>query len=164
MLERGRVHDRSGAVSDTDIRRQIDEEHLRLLRIGYLVSGSVSAMFALLPLLYAAFGVFIAGSLPGPGPSRASEADPRLFGWLFAAFGLAFFFVLAGNAVLKFFVARAIGRRRLHTFCLVGAALTCLGIPWGTVIGVLTFMVLERPSVKALFGAGPAPGEIPPSL
>jgi len=50
------------------------------------------------------------------------------------------------------------------------AALTCLGIPWGTVLGVCTFLVLERPSVAALFptpaeggAAGGAPVPAPPS-
>jgi hypothetical protein len=33
-----------------------------------------------------------------------------------------------------------------------------LGIPWGTVLGVLSFLVLERPGVKALFAL---PGESP---
>jgi len=30
-----------------------------------------------------------------------------------------------------------------------------MGFPWGTVLGILSFIVLERPGVKALFVAAP---------
>lgn len=143
-------------MTDEELRRGIDEEHLRLLRIGYLVSGIVSAVFSILPLFYVAMGVFFASTLPAPARPGAADVDPRLFGWFFAAAGVGFFLFLAAGAALKLVVARAIGRRRMHTLCLVGAAWTCLGIPWGTVLGVLTFVVLERPGVKTLFSTGTA--------
>jgi hypothetical protein len=103
-----RVEPSSEAI-DPEVRRRIDEEHLRLLRIGYLVSGILNAVFSIF---------------------------------------------LAAGVVLKLAVASAIRRRRGHTLCLVGAAWTCLGIPWETVLGLLTFVVLERPGVRALFSTG----------
>jgi len=144
-------------VSDPDSRRILDEEHLRLLRLGYLVSGAMSALFAALPLLYVAFGIAFVRGISTSVSSRA-DLDPRLFGWAFVAIGVSLFVFAAGNAVMKLAAARAIARRRRHTFCLVAAALTMLGIPWGTVLGVLSFLVLERPGVKALFAL---PGESP---
>jgi hypothetical protein len=33
----------------------------------------------------------------------------------------------------------------------VTAAISCLEVPYGTLLGVLTFMVMARPSVRALF-------------
>jgi hypothetical protein len=139
-------------VIDEEARRIVDEEHLRLLRIGYLVSGAMSAVFAAFPLFYVALGVAVVRGISTSLPVRA-DLDPRFFGWIFVAVGLSLFFFLAGNAVTKLAAARAIGQRRMHTFCLVTAALTTLGIPWGTVLGILSFIVLERPSVKALFAA-----------
>jgi len=144
----------SGAT-DPEVGRRIDEEHLRLLRIGYLVSGILSAVFSIFPLLYVGIGLFFASSLPVSARPGSAEVDPRLFGWLFAAIGVGAFLFLAAGAALKLAVAGAIRRRRAHTLCLVGAAWTCLGIPWGTVLGVLTFVVLERPGVRALFSTGP---------
>jgi len=132
----------------------VDEEHLRLLRIGYLVSGATSALFSAFPLFYVAFGVAIVGGVSSPFPGRA-DIDPRFIGWIFVAAGISLFLFLAGSAALKLVAARAIGRRRMHTFCLVTAALTTMGFPWGTVLGILSFIVLERPGVKALFVAAP---------
>jgi hypothetical protein len=145
-------------VNDPDVRRIVDEEHLRLLRIGYLVSGATSALFSAFPLFYVAFGVAIVGGvsspLSSPFPGRG-DLDPRFIGWIFVAAGVSLFLFLAGSAALKLAAARAIGRRRMHTFCLVTAALTTMGFPWGTVLGILSFIVLERPGVKALFVAAP---------
>ncbi|HWC65331.1 MAG TPA: hypothetical protein VG777_04545 [Thermoanaerobaculia bacterium] len=143
-------------MNDPAVQKVLDEEHLRLLRIGYLISGAMSALFAVLPLGYVAIGTFFVRGIAGSFRS-SSDVDPSLFGWIFVAVGLSLFVFLAGNAALKLAAARAIGRRRSHGFCLIAAALTVLGIPWGTVLGVLSFMVLERPSVKALFDAAPLP-------
>lgn len=149
-------------MDDPAVRRALDEEHLRLLRLGYLLSGALSAIFAVFPLFYVAMGLFfVGGGTPG---TRGLGRDPAMFGWLFVAFGLVFFVWLAGTAALKLAAARAIGKRRMHTFCLVAAAVTTLGIPWGTVLGVLSFLVLERPGVKTLFGPPATPSRsTPPS-
>jgi hypothetical protein len=60
-----------------------------------------------------------------------------LFGWAFA-----FCMILAG---------RSLAARRRYTFCIVMAAIGCLFMPFGTVLGVFSVIVLLRPSVKELF-------------
>jgi hypothetical protein len=148
-------------MTELEVQRRIDEEHLRLLRIGYLVSGTVSAVFAVFPLFYVGMGILFASALPGSARPGTGDLDPRVFGWLFAAIGIGLFVFLAAGAAFKFVVARAIQRRRMHTLCLIGAAWTCLGIPWGTVLGILTFIVLERPGVKSLFSPARSPAADP---
>ena len=44
--------------------------------------------------------------------------------------------------------------------CQITAGLSCLEIPYGTVLGALTFVVLARPSVAALFRGAPDPGAV----
>jgi hypothetical protein len=61
-----------------------------------------------------------------------------LGGWTYAAAMLA--------------AGRALARRRLYSFCLAMAGVSCVFAPLGTVLGVFTLIVLMRPSVKALFG------------
>jgi len=41
--------------------------------------------------------------------------------------------------------------RRHRTFSMAIAALDCLHIPFGTILGILTFIVLGRDSVRALY-------------
>jgi hypothetical protein len=120
----------------------------------------MSALFAAFPLVYVAIGIVAVRGISRP-PGLSPDLDPRFFGWLFVAIGLSISFFLAVNAVLKLAAARAIGQRRMHTLCLMTAALTTLGIPWGTVLGVLSFVVLERPTVKALFGLPSRPSNAP---
>lgn len=54
-------------------------------------------------------------------------------------------------AVCVILAGRFIVRRKHYIFCLVIASLNCLFMPFGTILGVFTIVVLIRPSVKALF-------------
>ena len=53
----------------------------------------------------------------------------------------------------KFRVAKALRERTMRTFCIVVAVITMLGIPFGTLLGILTLLVLGRPSVERSFDA-----------
>jgi len=144
-----------------DVSRQtiVDEEHLKLLSIGYMVSAGTTALFSLLGLLYVFLGVVI-GTTVSKIPAKAGEQPPPTFaGWIFIVVGLVFFCVAVSFAIAKFYVASCIKGRKARTFCLVVAAIGCLEVPYGTVLGVFTFLVLERDSIKHLFSvpvsAGP---------
>ena len=52
-----------------------------------------------------------------------------------------------------FLVGRGLAQRKRYMFCLVVACVECLFMPFGTVLGVFTIIVLSRDSVKALFGS-----------
>lgn len=146
-------------MNETERQQVVDEEHLKLLRVGFIVSGVMDVLFAFFPLIYVLFGIFIAASVPAPRPG---EPNPALFGIIFVVIGLLVsgFFALQGG--LKLFSARAIARREHRTLCYVAAGLSCLSVPWGTVLGVLAFMVLTRETVGAKFDRGPEQLAPPP--
>ena len=137
----------------------IDDEHLRLLGIGYYVSAAITALFSLLGLMYAAIGFFVgaAATHAARNVSEASESTgnanvaPEWFGVLFGVIGLVIFVVALAIAGAKVYTAICLKRRKGRTFCLVVAAISCLEMPWGTLIGVFTIIVLERPTVARLF-------------
>jgi hypothetical protein len=54
-------------------------------------------------------------------------------------------------AVCVILAGRYITKRRHYIFCLVIASLNCLFMPFGTILGVFTIVILMRPSVKELF-------------
>ena len=54
---------------------------------------------------------------------------------------------------MSWFYHLKIGNKLLCAFSLVIAALCCLNMPLGTVLGVFTFIVLTRDSVKAQYAA-----------
>lgn len=138
----------------------LDTEHLRLLRIGYLVAAGADALFALFPLIYVVIGIFMAAGMPEP--TRPGQPSPALFGLFFVIFGLVISLFLGAQAALKFFTARAIERRGSRTLCMVTGGLSCLQLPWGALLGISTFMLLSRPSVKELFEPTTSHAATPP--
>jgi len=142
---------------DTPEERQavIDDEHLKLLSIAYVIAGAINAFFSVFGLLYALMGAFI-GSAIARFLSQPGQPPPELMGWFFGIFGLAIFISMVALAALKFLAAHRIKARRSRTLCMVVAALTCFGVPYGTALGVWTLIVLSRPSVARLFESQPA--------
>ena len=57
-------------------------------------------------------------------------------------------------ASMVILTGRFLATRRHHMFCLVIGCVECLSMPFGTVLGVFTIIVLSKESVKQLF-AGP---------
>src|SRR6266446_8300932 len=135
-----------------DLERQhaIDEEHLKLLRIGYFVSAGINAMYSLMGLLYATIGLWFR-FVPRAATSQKPDEMPPEFGWFIVVFGLCMLVLLLGLAALKCRAARCLAERRGRAFCMVLAAVCCVGFPYGTLLSVFTFLVLGRPSVAALF-------------
>jgi hypothetical protein len=139
------------APTDSELRQSIlDEEHLKLLGLGYLVSAILSAGFSLLGLFYGAMGL-VFGRAIAEAPATTGQPPPEFLGWFFAVFGVAFFIVMITAATLKFLTYRWLAQRRHRVFCMVVAGFGCLEVPYGTALGVCTFLVLNRRSVENAF-------------
>lgn len=134
-----------------------DADHLRLLSIFHYVVAGITALFSLFPLIHLVMGLaIVTGHLPMESEQGNDPFDPRLFGWFFVAFAGAF---IAGGLTLAGFMAyagRCLAQRRRHVLCMVVAGISCCFMPFGTVLGVFTLIVLVRPSVKAAFVGVPA--------
>jgi hypothetical protein len=137
----------------------IDAEHLRLLSIGYLISAGFNALFMLFGLLYVFIGAMVSEMLRLSPQANASpgQPPPAFFGWIFAGIGLMFFVIGLAFAILKFCAASNLKHRRSRVFCMVVAGLTCLEFPYGTALGVCSFITLGRESVIRLFQMNAAP-------
>lgn len=123
----------------------LDAEHLRLLRIAWLVEGWFHCAFALFPLIHITFGILLlTGVFPG-------NDQTRFMGLFFLIIGVCISSMFAAIGILGLLTARRLRERRWRTFCLVMAALNCLSIPYGTAIGIFTIVVLQRPSVAGQF-------------
>jgi hypothetical protein len=100
-------------------------------------------------IIHVTFGLvmIIAPQVFGHGNDR----PPAFIGWVFVIFGS--FFILLGwiFAALTLIAGRCMARMRHWTFCFVRACVECLSVPFGTVLGVFTILVLNRGSVRALF-------------
>jgi uncharacterized membrane protein YozB (DUF420 family) len=130
--------------------RSIDEDHLNLLSIFYFVSAGLSllgilALFADFVFLHFFFSnpAFMGNQKGGPPP----VAVFRFFLVFFVFFGALLVLLAILNVMSGFFL-----RERKHrTFSLVIAAIDCMQFPLGTALGVFTFIVLTRESVRKLY-------------
>src|SRR5262249_50385086 len=94
------------AVSEEQ--RIIDAEHLRLLRLGYFISGGVTAFFAAFGIPYMCMGL-VFGTLSSRFPQAPGQPPPPEFvGWFFAIIGFAVTSLGTTVAVLKLRVARCL--------------------------------------------------------
>jgi len=131
-----------------------DEEHLKLLSIFHYVAGGITGFVACIPIIHLIMGIVMLAV----GLTEAS-ADERLpvfiFGFMFIL--IPVLFILCGwtLAVCLIISGRNLARKRRYTFCFVIACISCLLMPYGTVLGVFTIIVLMRPTVKELFGVSP---------
>jgi len=131
-----------------------DAEHLRLLSVFHYVCAGMAALFACFPVLHLALGLVMVFRPEAFGSH--GEPPPAFFGWFFVIFASAF--MLAGwtFAVLVAYAGRCLAKRTKYLYCFVIAAVACMFMPIGTVLGVFTIIVLMRPTVKEMFSPTPA--------
>lgn len=128
-----------------------DEQHLNLLSVFHYVAGGLAGLFAFFPIFHLIFGlviIIVPGAFDGEGGS-----PPALIGWFFVLFAAVFMtigWVFAGFVIAA---GRGLAKRRRYFFCLVMAGIECIFMPFGTVLGVFTIIVLMRDSVKEIFAA-----------
>jgi len=138
-----------------------DEENLRLLSIFHYVVAALSGLFSFFPLIYVAIGALMLCGRLNP-----SHPDPMLrpMGWMIIAIGTLFFLMGLAFVLCVALAGRYLSRHRHYLFCLVVAAFSCLLMPFGTVLGVFTIIVLQKESVRQLFGhASSSPPAAPSS-
>lgn len=126
-----------------------DEENLRILSVFHYVVAGLGGLFSLLSLFYITMGMLmLSGRMANPN----GEPADRVFGGLFVAMGTMFLVVGLGISLCIALAGRYLSQRRRYMFCLVIAALCCAFFPFGTVLGVFTIVVLQKESVRQLFG------------
>lgn len=167
------------ALSVSEEQLVILRERLRLLSIGYYIRGGITAAFASLFVIYAIFmfgmtlipdaawadnakrqaasptpNVYSASVTPSPTPS---QAPPKVFFRIIAAiFG---FLVLLGWTLggLTAYAGWCIQKRRHKVLIYIVAAFNCVFVPYGTLLGVATIIVLSSTAGRLEFQSPPTP-------
>ncbi|CAN5449303.1 hypothetical protein BH09VER1_BH09VER1_35770 [soil metagenome] len=157
----------------------VTRERLRLLSLGYKISGVIGVVMVSFLLFHLVIFTTISFLPPTaftpPAKSSSSQVEsgsrvepssPRhdalfpffIFRIVAGVIGLV---ILSGwiLGALTFYAGHCLARRQHRTFIQVMAALNCLWIPYGTLLGVFTFIVLNTPEAEAEF-----PAMAPPPL
>jgi hypothetical protein len=117
--------------------------------------GGLTALGALgVAGYFALFGLVLSAASSASGPGH--EQPPAFLGGFFFAVGAVAFLITAVCAGLSIYAGLCLQRKQNPTLIYVAAALNCLHVPLGTALGVFTFVVMSRPSVKALFDGSAA--------
>jgi hypothetical protein len=148
----------------------IARERLRILMIGFYVRGGMMFAFGCFFLIYVAFFLgfsfmpesawtqprpsasAIPFTWPTPTPHPANQDAPpvvvfRIMACVFAAVTLLVWSVGGVTA----YAGRCIQKRRRKLLIYVMAGLNCLFVPYGTLLGVFTFIVLGSPAATQEF-------------
>jgi cytochrome bd-type quinol oxidase subunit 2 len=134
-----------------------DTEHLRLLAIVHYIVAGLGALCSFFPLIYATIGAIVIFAARHQTPKPDEELPPEFVGWIFVAAGLLLFLLGLTMAICILTAGLSLANRRRYWFAFVVACLECLFVPFGTILGVFTIIVLSRESVKALFATAPVP-------
>jgi len=128
-----------------------DREHLQLLAIFHYVVAGLAALFSFFPLLYTTVGaVFIFAARHGTA-KPGEDLPPEFLGWIFAVLGSLLFLIGIAMAICILIAGRSLALRKRYSFAFVMACIECLFIPFGTILGAFTVVVLSRESVRELF-------------
>lgn len=125
------------------------KHHLSVLSALHYVFGALQCLVGL-----ALLGVVLVGGFLNSDwlSAQAEVPPPAWVGGLLQTVGWVLFFLVEAWGVLNLVSARAISMRRQRTLSMVTAALNCLTIPLGLVLGIYTFITLSDPEVRAAYG------------
>lgn len=123
-----------------------DEQQLDLLGIFHFVYAGLIALFSCIPIFHVMIGLAILAGVFGSDAPPFPGLILMVLGWGFILTGWTL-------AILIAFAGRCLRRRRRRVYCLVVAALECLFVPLGTILGVFTLIVLEKDAVRKRFAA-----------
>jgi hypothetical protein len=144
--------------------RVADQQHLQLLCIFHFVVAGLAVLgMAFLFIHYMMFSTFFANphmweQAQQQAQQHGQPAPPfnpadffKAFIWFYLFFGIIALLAAVGNIISGLFLRK----RKNRMFSLVIAGLDCLQVPFGTVLGVFTIIVLVRPSVAELYDSNP---------
>ncbi|HEY9174662.1 MAG TPA: hypothetical protein VI136_20440 [Verrucomicrobiae bacterium] len=129
------------------------QEHLRLVAIFHYVFAGMVALIACIPFIHVALGLVLLFA-PRSFPGGHGPPPPAFLGLILVVAGGLAIVVGWTAAGLLAFAGRCLMQRRRHLFCMVMAAMACLFVPLGTVLGVFTIVLLAKPEVQAAFKPG----------
>jgi len=131
---------------------QADTEHLKLLSIFHTVMAIALALFGLFPIIHLLVGLGFLFGVEGLAPSGGEPFPEVLFGVMFTVIPLVIILVMEGLAVAVAVAGARLRARRSWMLCVVVAGLSVMLMPpIGTVLGVFSLIVLNRPAVRQAF-------------
>lgn len=129
--------------------RAKDESDLNTLSVLHYVWSALLGCSAFGIVGY--FVVVAAFVVNAPSSPHGRPADQEMVAGIMMVIGVVMGVLMIPLFVLHLMAAAALKKRTRYMLAMVMSGFTCLSVPLGTGLGIWTIMVLQRPSVKALF-------------
>lgn len=125
--------------------------YLDILAIFHLVVGVIAGLFSCFPLINLSVGLSMLSEIPKTIARGELFSPFAMFPILFVA--LPAIIVIFGwmFAIAVILNAYYLKKRKWLTYCLVVGGIETVFMPFGTVLGVFTIIVLTKPNMKELF-------------
>lgn len=131
----------------------IDEEHLRLLSIFHYILGAFILVYSLFVGVYLFFISFIMkGAFGNTDFNQITNTQvlSQIFGLIMTIMGIIFALTII-IGIAQILSGYFIKTTKLKWFSFIIAGINCLIFPFGTILGISTFMVLSRNSVNEIY-------------
>ncbi len=131
----------------------INNEHLRLLEIFHYISGGLTILFSSLFIFHLVFmSFFMMNPEFFPNESvQACEINPEQFMSFFVyIFGFMIFLGIT-YGVAQIISGRFIKKRKGRLFSIIVSIPNILFIPYGTILAILTIIILDKKNIKELY-------------
>lgn len=122
------------------------KSYLDILAVFHYVNGGLAAVATLAALAFLGIGMGAASNW-----GRHFEPEPTC---ALVAIMFLVLVVAGGYAILNLLAGRAIQARKNRALILVTAAINCVNVPLGTLLGIFTFVLMVDPQVEWLFRYG----------
>ncbi len=139
--------------------RKVDADHLKLLAVFHYVLCGLAVLGLGFLLMHWLLMSTVMGNpemwkdSSGKGAPPPPQAFFAIFKWFYLLMGTMIVASGVGNVISGL----CIQSRRGRVFSLIVAGINCLFFPFGTVLGVFTFVVLLRGSVTEVYEAAGKP-------
>jgi len=138
------------ALNEVDRQQVLDGEHLRLLTLFHYISGGLTVLASSMLTVHTAMMGYIAANADKFLAKFGDNANAVPAGIFIAIAVVLGMFVILGitYGVAQIYSGHLISKGKHRSFSLVVAVPNLLFLPYGTVLGVMTLVVLNRESVK----------------
>jgi hypothetical protein len=145
-----------------DAARDITIHDLKLLSIGYYIQGGIATFYTVMVAGYVGFMGTMLAAFGATAQRNGQKPIPEFVIPLITGIFVVVTVFSLSIAICLLLAGYWLRRYRNKLFIYIVAGLSCLSVPYGTVLGVFTFMVLRRPEAEQLFGGAlPQPPALP---
>jgi hypothetical protein len=128
-----------------------DIRYLNMIATLHVLVGLVAGLFSCLPLINLSMGVSMLSDIPKMIVQDITFSPFALLPIIFTLLPILIVIVGWMLAIAISLNGYYIKNRQWHTYCLVIGGIETIFMPFGTVLGVFTIILLTKPDIKKLF-------------